>query len=51
MKDDVSKYRKSSKIGVKLQLQKDWSFKYQLKLGVSISHQIKAETISLWRKR
>ena len=23
MKDDVSKYRKSSKIGVKLQLQKD----------------------------
>ena len=51
MKDDVSKYRKSSIIGVKLQLQKDWRFKYQLKLGVSIFHQIKAETTSLWRKR
>ena len=51
MKDDVSKYRKSSIIRVKLQLQKDWRFKYQLKLGVSIFHQIKAETTSLWRKR
>ena len=49
MKDDVSKFwsRTSSMIGVKLQLQKDGSFKYQVKLGVSIFHQIKAETISL----